>query len=87
MHQIIREIPNNYHTFALFDFTKMGNLLVPGKVSGISRTISEPLLNISQMLHATGIVAYFWLILILMKHVGKSSELNRWSILGYTLED
>ena len=30
---IIREIPKNYHTFALFDFPKIGNLMTPDKSS------------------------------------------------------
>ena len=28
---IMREIPQNYHTFAYFDATKMDNLITPGK--------------------------------------------------------
>ena len=71
MRQIIREIPNNYHTFALFDFPKMGNLIWLEKFR-VFPELSQNLYQISQMLHATAIVAYFWL--ILMKHVGKSSD-------------
>ena len=37
-----REIPQNHHRFVLFDSPKMGDLITPGKCSGISGWRSKP---------------------------------------------